>query len=324
MSYLTNPFRFGGGGPGGTHRYWEVLALGTHNGHVTLAEIELAATVGGPDLTTGTSVSGVAYGTAPAPTNVGNVIDNNISTVSTNNVSNGMGSCDAGWRIDFSVPTTIGALRLRVGNSAGNPANGPSSFYVRGSDDATVWITYLVVLGFAWTTTSQIEEWALGPALPTTGRANAIAWRVFVEVNDGGSQIVFSELVFRDAVGGTRLNALAGGGVADSTPAGAAFQSRGRGALWSSVNPEKACDNLTSSGNHAALRTATDQWLGFAWPTPTDIGEVGIAPEFNYVTRAPRDFRVEYTTDFSTWTAVGTFTGQTGWANNTYKWFAVP
>lgn len=324
MSYLTNPFRFGGGGPGGTHRYWEVLALGTHNGHVTLAEIELAATVGGPDLTTGATASGVAYGTAPAPGNAANVIDNNNNTVSNNNSGGGMGSCDAGWRIDFGAPETIGAVRLRVGGSTGNPANGPSSFYLRASDDAATWTTYLVVLGFTWTTPGQIEEWSLGPALPTSGRNNALAWRVFVEVNDGGSEIVFSELVFNDTVGGTRLNALAGGAVTDSGPTGAAFQSRGRGILWSSVNPEKACDGLTSSGNHAALRTSTNQWFGFAWPSPTNIGEVGIAPEFNFVTRAPRDFRVEYTTDFSTWTAVGTFTGQTGWANNTYKWFAVP
>lgn len=119
------------------HRYWALSLLaraGSGNG-VALAEVEMRASSGGPDLCVGGVASGTSFGAYVAA----NAFDNNNTTLFYNAAT---GGTRARLSYDFLSPVSVSEVRLRLGGSPLQGSNyGPVDCRVEWSDDGVAWTT---------------------------------------------------------------------------------------------------------------------------------------------------------------------------------------
>lgn len=116
-----------------THTYWRLLFQEVQSGTVgdiRIQELYMAATSGGPDLTTGgTASASHVFSTFVAA----NAFDNNTSTYWRANVSTPLNR----WiKYQFTVPVEIREIILRA---SATPADTPTVFTVQFSDDNVNW-----------------------------------------------------------------------------------------------------------------------------------------------------------------------------------------
>lgn len=322
MGWLTNSYRFGVPGPGvgGTHRYWEIYQIANLNGDQAIAEVEMAATVGGADLCTGGTPYGAfdsangAFGPAYSAPEAAKAFNNDGNTSSAQ--VSGTSGASFGLRLgyDFGTPVYVAEFRIQAGTPF---AFGPNTFVLRGSDDFTNWTTYLYETNTIWASTAEVKSFPLSAAMPTSGRANAIGWRCFMQTNNGGSFFQVNDLIFAATVGGASLNTQPSG-VPGAGSSGIPFGSAAY-ASYNGNNFEKGMDG--SAGSSWAHNVSTNAFLGFAFPAIQDIAQMRIyaQPGVN----APQDFKAQYTTDWCSWTDAASFTGQTGWGG-AYRDYSVP
>jgi hypothetical protein len=269
---------------------------------VWLAEVEMAASVGGADLCVGGTAIG--YNAVGSPDDL---FDNNNAT-ECNFAGQDVDISGIGY--EFTAGVSIAQVRWRSAGS-GRGAAAPTAFVVQGSDDGTTWYTYEVVSGLSSAADSTNYSATVGSTARVTGlgRTNAIGWRVNITDNQSASIVQLAEVIFAGTVSGATL-CTGGGATADWS-----FHAFGR-------YPSNAFDGNT--GTQWSTGTVTNNGrIGYIFPAPTDAAELRMTNGSTDPSGAPKDFTVQYTEDGVTWTTVLTQTGITGWAPGTYKAFTL-
>ena len=322
MTWLINPYRFGvpgTGGPGAPlHRYWEVYLISTTEGSPLVGSIEMAATVGGPNLAT-TPANGSAFGywRGVAPAAPGNAFDGSPTTKS--QLINNNSPFGVAWRYDFGVSTLIGELAIVACTDANSHLRSPDTFVLRGSDDAITWFTYLLVIRAPFTAPGQRLAWPVGARFPTSGRENARGWCVDYAVNNGRYTTNVSEM--RWYSGGVHKSALPSGSPGAGTPLiGTSFADAMDGTTWANSNHEKMCDPSGFSTRWASPYP-TNGRIGFVFPTVQDCDRLDLGPEGAATNGMLKTFAIRYTTDFNTWNTVLAPPDQTAWAGGALRSF---
>jgi len=303
MTWLTNPYRFADPTPAPVIvQDWRLIPHGPqHRDSVFIADIEMAATVGGANLCAGGTASSTGMtGTAA------NAFDGSQSTYC-NTAAN---SSDlAAYIYHFATPVSIGEVRLLMTNSGTFHEQGPLGFSLQASGDGgSTWQTMALVTGLAAWTLAESRAFTIGavPLVTGLGRSNARGWRVNTTAIPGSGQLEIAEIIFAATAGGS---AIAGAGYGASAchngftrPASQAFDAN-TSTIWS--------PNNTTIGRVARFFSAAQ-----------DIAEVRIAAG-STANRAPGDFTVQFTEDGVNWTTALTQTGVTGWSSGSYQTFAV-
>lgn len=321
MTWLTNSMRFGGGvAASPEHRYWEVYSLAGIDGSVGMSELAFAASPGGANLITSSSMlSGVAYESATAPGSVATLLDGNPATYSNQGQPPTHGVC---WRVDLGATQLVYEVRITALTPGAPPNRTIDTFMVRGSDDLSTWYTYLVVIRAAWSSTTEQKTFVLGPRYETSGRAHARGWRLYGTTTVSGSgSFNLGEMQWAATVGGSALNTLASSNPDAATAAiGTPFDKSIIGGWgYGSVGPNLASDGNTSN-RYAGNRTPYF-FIGFIFPAAQDCAELRLYPDPGGTGNMVKDFVIQYTTDFNTWTTVATPAPQTGWTGGVARSF---
>jgi hypothetical protein len=150
---------------------------------------------------------------------------------------------------------------------------------------------------------------AIGLVRPavTSGGTPRNAWRIYIDANDGaGTYCGMTELEMMTSVGGSDVTA-----------------NDGRIFRSSAVNSEnesyQAFDgNFTGTGWLSSGGTS-NEFLGFHFTLfgapPVAIVQFAITASWNVPTGSPRDFRLQWSNDMSSWTDARVVTGETGWGS---------
>lgn len=168
--------------------------------------------------------------------------------------------------------------------------------------------------------TPETEEFPQG----SCAMVSAPYWRMYVTANNGdASYTSLNEWEWYDTVGGTDLtNASSPSFGQSSAFQGAALQT----AAYLTDNDDHTDANnawVTVGGG------ATPSWAYVGLKqnsrlTPFIVKEVKMWPQAGgLVTRAPKDFQIQYSYDASSWTTIKTFTNVTGWVSGTAKTFTI-
>jgi hypothetical protein len=320
VSWIVNPFRFGAP-PGGRHRYWEILAIHPQGDTTVMriAEIALAATVGGTNIASGKTVAAIDLsGRGSGFSNPSRITDG--STANSAELTAGNRHWGYGFRIDLGAPEDV--AEVRITNDTTQHTQSLSTFWVRGSDDATNWTTYLIHRKEMWPASQTTKSFPLGVAYPTTGRSNAIAWRMRITANNGAGDTNLDELEWRATVGGARLNTLtaAGPGGADPT-SGIPYNSYHAGLSYPLNCPENSAD--ADNATRWVGGVTAPVVIGWIFPAPQGIGQIRVRSAL-FASPSPQAWEIEYSTDFNTWTSVLSVSGQTGWGATPDRTFTVP
>lgn len=133
-------------------------------------------------------------------------------------------------------------------------------------------------------------------------------WRIYITANNGDSYTGIAEVEFRDA-SDTDLTS------PSMTVDQSSFFSSSVGA--NTVNNSFGSVWVTNGG-------AMPQWVSYDFGSAVDPKSVAIALEaYAISTRAPRDFKIQYSDDGSSWTDQASITGQTSWTADTFKVFPI-
>lgn len=132
-------------------------------------------------------------------------------------------------------------------------------------------------------------------------------WRIYIQANGGGDYVSFYEIELRASVGGSDLTT-------PSTPATASTYEFGYG-------PENAIDNNNSTSWATTVGAITNQWARFDMASAVYVAQVAILPIPPNYNLAPKDFKIQGSSDGTNFTDVKAFTNVTGWAHNTWKTF---
>ena len=307
MSWLINPYRFGGGGPAGNHPYWEFLALANDYGaDAVTGELIFAATPGGATL----CVGGSGRTNVGSPGSLDNLFDGNAGTFY-------RGTLNA-WNIDrtrlgygWGAPVAPREMRWQsTTNSADNARHCPLGGVVLGSDDETNWHVYAIAPPALPTmSVGTVRSIVIPPApidLPNI-RANARGWRIAVSAINGGWKQAINQLVFAATPGGATL--CTGGGPISS-------YSRTDASVFNAFDGNPA-------GADAGGNTGYYPWrIGYVKATPFGaVSEVRITATSTF---APAAFTVDWSVDLWNWTTALSVTGQTGWGSAETRSFALP
>ncbi len=302
MTWLTNPYRFGGGlvgEPVGARLHWRVMLMASPTGAYEINEIELAATPGGADQCSG----GTA--TTNELTGASNAFDNNDSFSASFVWTIFTPPLDGIWlAYEFPAPVSVRELRLR--STSGFPERAPTALVLQASDDGSTWRTVDFLVEPTTYTALQTKTFAVSPVYPELLRENARAWRINVSANNGGGNTAVGELEFRATSGGASL-CTGGVGMASKGP--------------STPTTYAAAFDGASSPKFMAGGV----WrLWYNFPAIADPAYVAVrAPHEFADSDSPRDFTVQWTVDGETWTTAATITGQTGWTNSQIREFAL-
>lgn len=286
-------------------RYMRFVGLPVRDVWYSISEFEVATSAGGADIMGSASLT-CAYA------NVNNIKDNNTST-------EWVATMGAGWTdsgqifIDFGAP--VSPYEVRISSINGTDYwRTVQVFSIHVSDDPA-FATYTVVGMFttpSWTQ-NETRTFVLSDNYPQT-LAAAQAWRVTITANGGDPETSLSEVIYAATAAG-----------AQEATGGQAFLSRmfgsGPATSWIAAN---TVDGITNNESLAWLANSAPYFVGYLFPTPQAIAEVRIAPRLNNMAEAPVDGAVEWSNDLITWTSVATYTGLSGWANNTYQTVSVP
>ena len=134
-------------------------------------------------------------------------------------------------------------------------------------------------------------------------------WRIYVDANNGNATRTYiAEIQMMDARGGNDIT---------HPPVGVGSNVSSGGSGSDVANPQQAFDNGTSSGDEW-IRSATGGcWISYDFGSAKDIIQVKLSASGSSLgfdaTRYPKDFKIEYSDNGSTWTTAATYTGETGW-----------
>lgn len=284
------------GAAGGTHRYWIVRVLGSYDRTYSIAEIEFAATIGGPDLT--------APGTADHSgfVNPNSAFDNNTSSDTSTFTSN-MDLNWIGWNFGAGTPATVREMRLTA--SATLPERMPQVFAVLGSDDLSTWFNYGVFTAGTWSAGQQ-RAFALTPLI--TGK---VGWRVNISALQSGALCSIAEVQFLPACS---VSCTGGGGFASSQ-----FSTGYSGG-------EQTFHAFDGSGaTRWTGASGLPVRIGYAFTSdPGTITSLDLTSFTGVASRMPTDFTIQSTNDFMNWTTERTVTGSTGWTAPLTRNYTIP
>lgn len=295
MSYLINPFRFGGGGGLPAATRWRCMLHGTNEGYNSrIAELEMAAAPSGTNLCVGGSVlswgTGAGGGLVP-----GNAFDGNPATYWQLNLGVGQG---LGYV--FPAPVSVGVMRITAESATAN-VMWQAVVPEYSLDGGTTWISCEPVLLPTYAVGATVE-FAVVPMVGTN-RATARFWRKQYTSGNARTQ----EIEFRQGMSGSNLCV---GGMA-----------WGQGAVNSSVRPQLAFEGRGGMWQGGTSGATYAQYL-FATPPNPDYAAVQAASS------SPNSMGQDWTFDWSLngrdWNTVRTVTGETGWSNNQWRTYSLP
>ena len=129
-------------------------------------------------------------------------------------------------------------------------------------------------------------------------------WRIYFDANNSTSSCGVSELQFFEAGSGTN---------AVTEYANVVVASGGTGSLAFDGNPSTSWTVAGTSG----------VWIGYRFSQAVGIARVRITAA-TITDQSPKDFRVQYSDNGTTWTDAWTVTGQTGWIAGESRHFTNP
>lgn len=299
----------GGGDPtGGPHRYWRVRFLNTYDlSYGALAEIKMASSLGGADLTTtGQTIVG-----DDRPSFLGSAaFDNDPATAWSFDKPAG----SALWWVgqDFGSAVEIVEVKL-TGRNDNFYEQGPTGWVLEYSDDATDWTEHWRFEREApWVKGEERTYTATETALDETA---ATHWRVFGSKSDNSQYLHIGEL---------EMSETAGGGFSDETSTGAAIAGQAR----SGFGAEKAFDNILTGNNSwgGAKTDETTLWVGQAFATAKDIVQIKLsARNDSFEEQTPRSFAVQKSLDSGiTWITVWNVTDEAIWTAGETRTYTKP
>lgn len=158
-----------------------------------------------------------------------------------------------------------------------------------------------------------------GGTSPGTGPGAHRYWRLLISANDGsGSYMGLTELVLRD-----RDLVVVSGFTTTSTGISASTVLNGGNAA------SMAFDTNLSSTGWLSNTSGSDQWIKLdtlgttTIGVPVEIREFDIYGSWNVPTASPKDFKLQWSDDDSSWTDAKTVTGETGWTSAEMRSFVV-
>lgn len=136
-------------GPNNTHayRYYRVNATNSTAGAIGIAEIELAATVGGADTSAGRVYSANTV-SVPGTTDADKAFDDNTGTLWASTGLPGIVKADYGATAGNWV--AVNQLKITARND-GAFTQSPSDFTLEGSDNDAAWTVLITRTGLTWT-----------------------------------------------------------------------------------------------------------------------------------------------------------------------------
>lgn len=300
MTWLTNPYRFGAPPGTGPHRYWGVTFLSTvGEQYAGLAEIEMAATVGGSDQCSGGTAS--ASSVNPGADVAAKLFDDNNTTA----WAGTKGALD--WVMyDFGVPVDVAEVRMRARSTL--PAQAPRAFSIWGSDDAgATRYAYHIETGLSAWTASESRSFAISLTRLPTDFGNARVWMVDITANNGDGVLVVQEMEFANTTGGATI---CSGGAPGATLSFSTTFHPGR--LTDGASTEWAGENM----NPAAK-------ILYTFPAVANPVQLRLKARASGATSAPKDFTIHWSADGLTFTQTNAVTNETGWSVNEVRGFAI-
>lgn len=300
--------------------YWQFISMDSNDTAVTVGNIEVYETAGGPNLLTGGTPRGQFTSAQPTTegTNV-NWTDGSQATVVTSTTA----ARDT-MRLTYQRPATpILANKMRLWPGAANVSQkrqAPLCFAIRTSPDNVTYKTVDFQFTGLWD-----DNLAEAPRdfdismveLPVgLGRSNARAWGINI-LEDFNTTSVFTNvaiLEFAATPGGPTI--LTGG-----HPIANRSYAYGVGANDRSTR--QAFDGLASTRYSGGLNAFPIR-VGYGRKTPLgDAQQVRLTAFTSEVTGMPRDFEVWYSEDFVTRTVVATFNALAAWTAGEMRAFAI-
>jgi len=285
------------------HAYWRVFCTdnwGDATG-IIIAEVEFLDSVGAVITATG--------GTAIGSDDVGgNEFSKAFDGTATAWFANSAPTNQwVGYQFSSNVAAT--GVRLTMATSGTNfLTRMPKNCKLEYSDD-----------GSSWTTVYSFVNMSLSGSVQTTPETPPASgyhklWRVFCVDNNGGTTlIVLDEIEFRATAGGADQ-------IAAMTSNNGTASQRVDGSSIATVGNEgwRAFNDITDSANDWAANGTTNQWIGVIVSTAIKVEEVLLkcGNTTNDRNRAPKNMRIEYSDDGTTWTTQKTLAAQTAWGVN--------
>jgi hypothetical protein len=305
---ILDSFRFvtGGGGGGPTARYWRVLSLENVSRGTTPAisctELELRATVGGSDQTT--TASNAISSSEFSASFLNDYAFDGVSGNFWVSQNSGYGTQWIGYDFGAGNDVTVEEIVWSKRPDGFGVAESPIIALVQYSSDASTWTTYWAfVTPATWGTGSETRTFSR-----QTGSGKQF-WRILVTSVQGGAGFPFStaELEFRETSGGSDTTT---GGIIFSIAANASYPNT------------MAFDDITNVASNFFLASTavsvTQNWIGYAYPTPLTINEVTIQVRGDSfgANEALLAATVQSSTDYTNWSTEWTITTPATWANN--------
>ncbi len=323
---LSRPFLFPGLSSGGlvdigpkpavaarpAHRYWR-LRTAANNGdfYLAISEVEFRAEAGGADQAVGGTASESAFNTAGQEGS--KAFDNNANTFW---ASQGQNISGAWVKYDFGTPVSVAEVAVRPRADQDQPTQAPRAFFIEGSDDNTSWSVYARVENEGSWAQGETRVFAVGAADLTpvsSGAAGAARyWRVYFTANNGDSFLIVPAVSWKSSAG-----------VAVPVYGAVAHSARNSPSTPPGQDGSRVIDGLTNTF-WAVGGGGVNQWLRFDFLTSSRPGRLMITARIdaNAPAQAAKDFKIESSSDASTWTTVSTVTGQTSWAQGETREFS--
>jgi hypothetical protein len=277
------------------HRYWRLYCTaGNGEPNLSLAEIQLRASLGGAD-ETGSGTASSSGGTAA------NGFDNSNSTL----VTTTSGAYPHWIAYDFGAGGEKAITEIAI-NCRTQIRYAPTDFQLQHSDDDSNWTTLFTVKGYG--------EWPSGQATFVTFNADRIYdngvsgqfWRLRSTAVDGGTSLGLCELMLYDSSG---INQCTGGMAFSST------QLEGGGPT------PNAFDGIVTGGDmNRWAGFSVAEWIGYKFAGAKSIITVGIVARTTFQSMSPKNFVIEYW-DGSAYQTAMTLTGITGWTSGQTRYF---
>lgn len=140
-------------------------------------------------------------------------------------------------------------------------------------------------------------------------------WRIYITANNGATLTAIQEVEMRASIGGA--DQCDGG----SPSASSQFQT--------SFSPDKAFNNIHDGSNECWGTTAAGSvpsWLQYHFASAVVVTELAMWPEgaATNLGRAPKDFKLQWSDDGSSWNDALTVAGATAWTVGSANTYAVP
>lgn len=286
----------------GPHRYWRVVMsahAGDNDNLLQLAELRLVDDVATEHTATFTA-STTFSGGFPAS----NLADANTAT----SWAGAVAAIPATIFADLGSAMQIVGFKFTAADGPDGERNrAPSSWTIGWSDDA---VTYTDVA--QW---EGIWEW--DPASPRYFPFDFDLWRIRVSDNNGSATTTFMEVELRAALAGAD----------QTTPAvDATTRDRIGGSVPNSGgHPVGAFDDSIAFTLAAAQVTnAMPNFLDYRFASPVSILQIAITSRVDgFNDQAPKDFKLQRSSDGISFTDIATFSGSTGWTPGLVRTFNV-